>query len=115
MGKKEKNFKKHTQNYIMRFYLRLDLCVLQNNQINLPLIQLFQKGYLQVYIHSFHIHPGRHFKERQHENKLLSTFNYTVNLAEILPFPKIKKIIIIAIKQKREKRINFLQKINTKS
>ena len=74
----------------MRFYLRLDLCVLQNNQINLPLIQLFQKGYLQVYIHFFHIHPGRHFKERQHENKLLSTFNDSQFIAEILPFPKIK-------------------------
>ena len=71
--------KKKPQNQITRFYLRLDLFVLQNNQINLPLIQLFQKGYLQVYIHVFQIHSGRHFKERQHENKLLSTFNYTVN------------------------------------
>ena len=70
---------KNPQNQIMRFYLRLDLFVLQDNQINLPLIQLFQKGYLQDYIHVFQIHPGRHFKERQHENKLLSTFNYTVN------------------------------------
>ena len=70
---------KNLQNQITGFYLRLDLFVLQNNQINLPLIQLFQKGYLQVYIHVLQIHPGRYFKERQHENKLLSTFNYTVN------------------------------------